>query len=105
MKKKIKQLNNQKTQLAVFFCVTVFLFSYYGYLINNTILNVVDREEKQHKIEQLGSVIGDLENKAYTLKSIITLDYAQSLGFQKFSNATYISHELLGNALSMNEIR
>ena len=89
MKKKIKQLNNQKNQLAVCFCTAVFLFSYYGYLINNTISNVAERDEKEHIIEQLSSTVEDLENTVLANAGLSAFDGIFPMLFAKLWDEFY----------------
>ncbi len=76
----------------------------YGYLLNKTIHNVVARQRSGELVASLGGKVGELESRYITLKDSVTLDLANSLGFQSVQNPVFISRTALSKALSINSV-
>jgi hypothetical protein len=66
------------------------MFSYYVYLVNKTIMNVVARERIESDISTLSSSVGALEFKYISLKNGVTLELAHAKGFQDALPTTFI---------------
>ncbi len=76
----------------------------YVYFLNETVHNVVQRQQSGRHIAELGGGVGELESRYITLKDSITLDLASSLGFQTVQNPVFISRTSLSKALSINSV-
>jgi hypothetical protein len=76
----------------------VMLFMLYGYLVNATIVNIVEREHFEEEMGELIAEVGMLEGEYGTLRSSITYQGAQMLGFQEPSRQVFASQrQLVGN--------
>lgn len=75
----------------------------YGYFVNQTVVNIVDRTDTELAIENTRSNIGNLEAEFLREKNAITIEYAQSLGFIEFDEAKYVSKKPSENLLTFNE--
>ncbi len=106
IKTHIEKLNNQQKALfwiaiaAAFLCAIL-----YGYFLNAAIVNVVEREKAEEKMARLNSQIADLEFSYISLKNVISLDLAYSLGYQNAEGAKFISRKSGGKEISFNQIR
>jgi|GEM_PF-744712 len=69
---------------------------FYGYFVQQTILNVVEREKVIKEARIAGSAIADMEASYIALTNNITLDFAYSLGFRDAETPEYISKRALG---------
>ena len=102
---KIEKLNINNLKKKLFWFLTVSLFFsiiFYTYLVNQTVLNIVERENIQDEITTLNSKISELEFRYIALKNNINLEYAHSLGFVNVKNVKFASRKLSGNGLSIN---
>lgn len=70
-------------------CLTLAIL--YGYLVNQTVVNIVARTDTEATIEDVRSAISDLEAEYLATKNAITLEYAYSLGFQDLGDPKYVS--------------
>lgn len=76
----------------------LFLFVIYGYFVNATIVNVVEREALEAKAGELAVSVGALEQEYGILKSKITYEYARSLGYYEPSHQAFAQEKrLVGN--------
>lgn len=105
MNKIITQLNNishldRKIFWGLFSCLLFFVISY-AYLVNQTILNIVERENVEESIITLSSDISEMEFEYISLKNDINLAYAHSIGFVDVVNVKFASRRLAGQSLSL----
>jgi len=105
MNKLKKHLNTNQIEKKLFWFFSVALFSsffFYAYFVNQTILNIVERENFEEEIAVLNSEISELEANYLDLKNKITLDYAHSLGFSDAKNIKFASNKLYSQGLSLS---
>ena len=74
----------------------------YVYLVNQTILNIVMRENVESEMVDLESKISELEFEYITLKNDINIDYAYSIGFVDVEKVKFASRKLSTQSLSVN---
>jgi len=104
MKTKTLKINTknieQKLIWGVFGLLLFFSISYV-YFINQTILNIVARENLEGDIVALNSEISEMEFEYIAQKNKITLSYAYSVGFKDANNVKFASRKLVGQGLSL----
>ncbi|MEX0672579.1 MAG: hypothetical protein WDZ82_01515 [Candidatus Paceibacterota bacterium] len=85
---------------AVWVLGSMFLLSvgFYFYAINQTVYNVVERQDLQQELALLSSEIGSLEFEYIHQKNDIDLEKAKELGFVEEDRVTYITRPALGQA-------
>ena len=101
---KVKKLNLVNLNQKIFWSLGAFLlFSsiLYVYFVNQTILNIVARENLEGDIVALNSEISEMEFEYISQKNAITLVYAYSLGFKDANNVKFASRKLAGQGLSL----
>lgn len=72
----------KKLVLGLFFSVFL-MFLIYGYFVNATIVNIVERKVTEERAGELIAEIGNLESEYGSLRRRITYNYAYSLGFKQ----------------------
>lgn len=77
------------------------IFSY-AYLINASIMNIVQAKENQAHISALVSSVGSLESTYLSGKASLSIDYARSLGFSEAKTETAYIAKNSNVALSFN---
>lgn len=77
----------------------------YGYLINQTIENVVVRQKAQTELSTVNSRLAELEAKHIALASKINLEYAHSLGFIEVTQPEFVSYVSGPGSLSLNALK
>jgi hypothetical protein len=92
----------KKIIFSLFGGVVLFAFLY-GYFVNQTILNVVARENIETKLIELSSEVSSLEVEYIKLKNKIDLEFAYSLGYSDVSNVKFVSRKSLGKTLTIND--
>ncbi|MBU4480444.1 hypothetical protein KKG48_03325 [Patescibacteria group bacterium] len=106
MEKITKTINNiSYFERKLFWVFLAFLVSFailYGYFVNQTILNIVERKGMEDKIVVLESEISEFEFDYITLKNNTNLDYAYSVGFKNVSDIKFASRRLPSQGLSVN---
>ncbi len=101
--KKLNSVNHFERKIFwVFFAFLVIFAILYGYFVNQTILNIVERRGMENKIVILESEISEFEFDYISLKNNINLDYAYSVGFKDVSNIKFASRKLPSQSLSIN---
>ena len=76
----MKKMQIKKMVLSLFFGA-VMLATSYGYLVNETVMNVVELEKNESTIADMRSSIAELESAALALREKMSVEYAHSLGF------------------------
>jgi len=101
-----KKINIISLNKKIFWSLGVFLLFFlifYVYLINQTILNIVARENIESDIVVLNSEISEMEFEYISQKNAVTLGYAYSLGFEDADNIKFASRRLAGQGLSLRD--
>ena len=75
------------------------LFVFYGFLIRQTIINVVARENIEKNVRNMLSSISNLETKYMSVKGNINLDVAYAQGFKNADSPIFITRDGLGKAI------
>lgn len=71
---------------------SIFLTAFaYIFLLQKTIVNVVERQRMTVESRQLSIRLADLEQKYFSLKNNVTFDLARSKGFSSADVVSYIS--------------
>lgn len=99
-----KKLNINSVERKMFwflFVALMILSGSYGYLVNKTILNIVDRETIEENIIALNSKISESEFEYIALKNQVNIDYAYSVGFNDAKNMKFASRKLPSQSLSL----
>lgn len=101
-----RQVNNfeskEKTIVWSVFILFVFLLISYGYLLNNTFMSAIKRQDLEKKIVSLNSKINSIEADYLEAKKSITLDLAISKGYILTKNQKYVSVAPVSSGLSMS---
>jgi hypothetical protein len=105
MTKKNKKININKSKVYFWLLASLFflcIFSY-GYMVQASITNIVDRQIMEEEISVLTSAILDLESKYIQSKNIINLEMASNLGFIPSTNQKFVArNNNLGLSLIIN---
>lgn len=88
--------NNERKTFYVLVSLIVVVSFFYGFFVQQTIINVVEREKTLKETRVVSSEIGDLESSYIALKNNITLDFAYAQGFKDAKATEYISKRELG---------
>lgn len=103
-RQKVQKINNQESTKTLFclFIMIIFvcLFSY-GYLIRDTIVNIVSRQNIENQLSVLSSDIISLESQYIKVKNAVTLESAQNMGFVSVLAPKYVNREVKGPDLSL----
>ena len=108
MKTIAKQPNINYIERKIFwglFALLVIFAVSYGYFVNQTILNIVARENIEEKTMTLNSEISEMEFDYIALKNDVNIDYAYSIGFVDVENVKFASRRLPVTALSVETNR
>jgi hypothetical protein len=98
-------INTHKERLFTFLLIAILISgAMYGFLLKNTIDNVVEREKLSKETKSLLTNISDLETKYFSLKNDVTIDIAYSRGFKNPVNTEYISKKSVTAMVSKNEL-
>jgi hypothetical protein len=76
----------KKYQRNTFFVLSAFAVLFlgsYGYFVNKTVWNVVERQNVAKEIQKTSSEVAVLEASYMALSGTLTLDHAYALGFQE----------------------
>jgi hypothetical protein len=67
--------------------LSAFLLVAYVYLVNQTVWNVVSRQDSAKQVRDASSQVAALESSYMTSSSALTIDHAYLLGFQDIKQA------------------
>ncbi|MSR71179.1 MAG: hypothetical protein EXS50_00700 [Candidatus Taylorbacteria bacterium] len=92
-------MNNisQKIIITIIPCI-IGVFLLYGFLVRQTILNVVAREEVGRSVSSVLSSTSSLETQYIALKDGINIDLAYEKGFMDTDSPTFITRTTLSRA-------
>ncbi len=105
MTKTKQKIRTEAIQKRIFFILaTCLLFSavFYTHFLNQTVINVVEREKKESEITNLFSEIGTLEFQYIQSKNDLSLEYAKELGFVESPTIIFVSRAK-DTSLSFND--
>ncbi len=91
MVEKVLQLNKEKTIFWALIGVLFLCAGFYMYFINNTVHNVVARQDLEAEASNLTLSIGNREFQYISKRNGITLSRAKELGFKEVLAKTFIS--------------
>ena len=92
----------EQKMFFVLLAVLVMLFGTYGFLVKNTVHNIVLRESLGKDRVVLVSNIADLNTSYIALKNAVTIEVAYAHGFQPASEPRFISKQSTLKTLSFN---
>lgn len=98
-------LNNHALQKKAFFVLAIvvfLLFATYIYFVNQTVWNVVARQDAVKVVRQLSSDVASLEASYMSFSSTITLEHAYVMGFQdvQSENTLFIERQVPAIAIA-----
>ncbi len=77
----------------------------YVYLVNQTVMNIVERKSSEEKLSELSSKLNALEFSYINLEGNITLEKAEAMGLSDRKDKIFVTWKPLGRTLSLsNEI-
>lgn len=88
--------NNERKTFYVLVALIGLMSFFYVFFVQQTIMNVVEREKTLKEARVVSSEIGDMESAYIALKNNITLDFAYAQGFKDADATEYISKRELG---------
>lgn len=103
MKKKNKKINSSQPKAYFWILVSIFFFCLfsYGYMVQASIVNVVDRQAMEEEISLLNSNILDLECSYIKSKNAINLELASDLGFIPGNSQKFVTRNSSNLGLSL----
>ncbi len=103
MEKKNKKMNSSQTKIYFWVLVSVFFFCLfsYGYMVQASIVNVVNRQAMEEEISLLNSNILDLECAYIKSKNSINLELATGLGFVPGDSQKFVTRNSSNLGLSL----
>ncbi len=93
MTEKVLQLNNEKTLFWTLTGVLLICVGFYMYFINETVHNVVARQNLESEASNLTLTLSNQEFKYITLRNNITREVAYAMGFKDVTAKTFISRD------------
>ena len=101
MVRELIQCNTFEKRLVLGLVLGLFILAgTYVYLVNQTVLNVVERRALERDMSELASYVADLELVNLELKNSVTLDRAYELGFTEVTGVTYLTRDPLARSPS-----
>ncbi len=79
-------IHNQKKIFFILAGLVVFMLGTYVYFVNQTVWNVVSRQNATKTIHKVSSEVAVLEADYMNLSSTLTLEHAYALGFQEVNS-------------------
>ncbi len=87
--------------IAIIALLTMSFF--YAYFVNQTVVNIVERQSVQTKITDLSSYLSELEFEYMKHKSTLTLEHTKSIGFVDADETIFISRRPTDTRLTLVE--
>ena len=78
---------NQKKTFYILASVTLLFLGGYAYFVNQTVWNIVSRQNAVKEISKMSSEVAELEASYMGLSGTLTLDHAYQLGFYEVNSA------------------
>ena len=84
-----------------------YLFGYsalYIYFVSTSVVHILIRKEVESDIARQNSEIGELESLYIKRQTLISREYARSLGYQKITEKQFVArNSALGRSLTVNQ--
>jgi len=92
MTKVFQQLDTIEKRIFWGLCATILVLLFmYGYFVNTTVLNIVERKNLEEGLESLRSTFSSLESEYLALTGKIDTEFAKSLGFNETKNVKFVT--------------
>jgi amino acid permease len=99
--KKINNCEPLKIWFWSFVTVIIICVFSYGFLLRGSIVNIVERQNKENLISSLSSKVSDLEAEYLKSKNNITEDLALSMGFVSNEGQKFVVRSVATPGLSL----
>ncbi len=93
MKSKTISFPQHKHIFLALFAISLISLVLYVYAINQTVRNIVLRQNTQAELSRLTSRIGEMEFTYISQQNSIGLNKAHAMGFKEISSNTYVTRE------------
>lgn len=104
MVKELIKLDTLEKRLVLgFFVLAVLLFFSYGYFIEASVGNIVERKNVEKDIALLNSSLGSLELNYVALKETVGVQKAYELGFVETKKVSFVEKTSENVKLTLNE--
>ncbi len=97
----LNQPHIQKKAFFILVSIAFFVLCMYVYFVNQTVWNVVSRQNAVKTIHKVSSEVAVLEASYMKLSSALTLEHAYILGFQEVKSADTLFVERLVPAVAV----
>jgi hypothetical protein len=90
----IKSISLYNFEQKIFWTFALFIgltFAFYVYIIQSTIVHIVDRKTAEMEIRDTESEISDLESKITRLAKEVDSMLAEQMGYREISKINYVS--------------
>ncbi|MEO8637792.1 MAG: hypothetical protein ABI430_02740 [Candidatus Taylorbacteria bacterium] len=101
MKTKYKKFQSRQNTFWCLVCAVLVGAFAYGYLVNDMVHNVANRQKMEKEISTMQSKLSELEFKYIAMKNDISPEYAYSLGFKDVKKQVFITSNGISAGLSM----
>lgn len=88
-------MNKQKKTFFILATIALFMLGTYAYFVNQTVWNVVSRQNAVKSIHAISSEVAVLEASYMSLSSALTIEEAYAMGFDEVKSADTIFVERL----------
>lgn len=88
-------MNKQKKTFYILATIALFMLGTYGYFVNQTVWNVVGRQNAVKSIHSISSEVAALEASYMSLSSALTIEEAYAMGFDEVKSSDTIFVERL----------
>lgn len=101
MVRELIQCNTFEKKLFIGLIIALFsLAGVYVYLVNETVLHVVERRNLEQDMSELASYVTELELVHLELDNTVTLEQAHERGFSEVTGVTYLTRDSLAQNIS-----
>ena len=90
----IKSISLYNFEQKIFWALALFIgltFVFYVYIIQSTIVHIVERKTAETQIRDAESEIADLESKVTGLGKEMDITLAEQMGYREISKINYVS--------------
>ncbi len=89
-------VTDERAYYWILLSIILLSFALYVVFVNQTVRNVVKRQELQTNISALTTHIGELEFKYISMKNDVTIDKAYAMGFKDVAETKFESRKTIG---------
>jgi cell division protein FtsL len=90
----MKSISLYNFEQKIFWTLVIFIgltFAFYLYVIQSTIVHIVERKTAEIQIRDTESEIADLESKVTKLGQEMNITLAEQMGYREISKINYVS--------------